>query len=394
MPSLADVAEISPGFDRTLIRALDEVVSFVPMASISETSGSVTSEEPRVLSDVLKGFTSFRDRDVLVAKITPCFENGKIAHARIKTRFGFGSTEFHVVRPHADKLDDRYLFHFLRQPQIREAGERRMTGSGGQRRVPRAFLADLAVPLPPLPEQRRIAAILDKADALRAKRRVAIAKFDQLLQSVFLDMFGAKEFDIVPLQDLLPSAPGAIRTGPFGSQLLHSEFVEAGVAVLGIDNAVQNVFAQGKPRFITEDKYRALARYRVKAGDVLITIMGTCGRCAVVPDDVPVAINTKHLCCITLDRNKCMPDFLHSYFLMHPTARRFLSDRAKGAIMDGLNMGIVKELPVQVPPLSQQQKFVAIKKALADQRSHLETHNEQLSDLVTALQAQAFAGAR
>ena len=190
MPKLSEVAEINPRPERSSLTDLNELISFVPMASVSEVSGSITTEEFRPASEVIKGFTSFKDRDVLVAKITPCFENGKIAHARITKRLGFGSTEFHVARPKSCSLDDRYLYHFLRQPAVRDEGERRMTGSGGQKRVPKAFLEELDIPLPPVTEQRRIAAILDKADALRTKRREAITKLDQLLQSVFLEMFG------------------------------------------------------------------------------------------------------------------------------------------------------------------------------------------------------------
>ena len=133
---------------------------------------------------------------------------------------------------------------------------------------------------PPLDQQKRIAGILDAADALRAKRREALAQLDTLLQSTFLDMFGdpvRSGWTIVTVEAVASSQSGAIRTGPFGSQLLHSEFVDEGIRVLGIDNAVANEFRAGKPRFITAQKYDKLRRYTVRPGDILITIMGTCG---------------------------------------------------------------------------------------------------------------------
>lgn len=251
-------------------------------------------------------------------------------------------------------------------------------------------IQDIRVPLPPLPEQRRIAAILDKADALRAKRRLAIAKLDQLLQSVFLEMFSGVDFPSVSVADLLDQKAGGIRTGPFGSQLLHSEFVDEGVVVLGIDNAVNNVFSPGKQRYITPEKYATLKRYTVNPGDVLITIMGTCGRCAVVPSNIGVAINTKHLCCITLDTMRCLPEFLHSYFLMHPSARRYLVDRAKGAIMDGLNMGIIKELPVLLPPLATQAEFVRIKESISKMIRAEDVAYSRSETLTSSIQESVF----
>ncbi|HEY9224284.1 MAG TPA: restriction endonuclease subunit S, partial [Variovorax sp.] len=185
---LAEVAELNPPLGASLRDGDD--VSFMPMAAVDADSVTAVDRETRSYSEVSKGYTPFIDGDVLVAKITPCFENGKIAQARLSRRYGFGSTEFHVVRPRSDRVDARYLVHFLRQERIRKQGESRMTGSAGQRRVPEHFLAGLTIPLPPLPEQRRIAEILDKADALRAKRRAALAQLDSLTQSIFLDMFG------------------------------------------------------------------------------------------------------------------------------------------------------------------------------------------------------------
>ncbi len=261
--------------------------------------------------------------------------------------------------------------------------------------ITRDVVADLFVPLPPLSEQRRIAAILDRADALRAKRRESLALLDNLTQSIFIEMFGGQESQSWPVETIADVAAlhdGSIRTGPFGSQLLHSEFVSEGVAVLGIDNAVANEFRWGERRFISEGKYRELRRYAVKPSDVLITIMGTCGRCAVVPDDIPVAINTKHLCCITLNTVKCLPEFLHAFFLRHPMACEYLEQTSKGAIMSGLNMGLIKAMPISVPPLQLQQIFAtriqAIEALKATQRAAL----AELDALFASLQHRAFAG--
>lgn len=253
----------------------------------------------------------------------------------------------------------------------------------------------LKIPLPPLAEQKRIAGILDAAEALRAKRRESLALLDGLLQSTFLDMFGdpeGKGWAMTTVDDMASSGKGSIRTGPFGSQLLHSEFVDEGIRVLGIDNASANEFREGEPRFITPEKYQRLRRYTVKPGDVLITIMGTCGRCAVVPDNVGTAINTKHLCCITLDPGKCIPEFLHAYFLGHPTARKHLERNAKGAIMSGLNMAIIKALPVPKPPLDLQRRFAGIVESVERQKARLRGHLAELDALFAALQQRAFNG--
>ncbi|SCL40133.1 restriction endonuclease subunit S [Micromonospora aurantiaca (nom. illeg.)] len=264
-----------------------------------------------------------------------------------------------------------------------------------QATVGRDGLLRLAVPLPSLGEQRRIAEALDRADELRTKRRETLSHLNDLNRSIFLDMFATEasdEWAAVTVADVAHHRKGSIRTGPFGSQLLHSEFVDDGVAVLGIDNAVSNEFRWDERRFISEEKYQQLARYTVHPGDVLITIMGTCGRCAVVPDDIPRAINTKHLCCITLDSDRCLPEFLHGYFLTHPTARRYLQQTAKGAIMAGLNMEIIKAMPVVLPPLALQQAFVKRLRSVERVRAVHRASLVELDELFGALQDRAFRG--
>jgi type I restriction enzyme S subunit len=295
----------------------------------------------------------------------------------------------HII-PDPKTADVRYLFRALSN-QVATIVARGV--GGAQPNISQGIVKDLAVPLPPLPEQRRIAEVLDRAEALRAKRRAALAQLDTLTQSIFLDLFGdPQDWPMLTVAGIAHPNDGSIRTGPFGSQLLHSEFVEAGIAVLGIDNAVANEFRWGERRFISEAKYRELKRYTVKPGDVLITIMGTCGRCAVVPDDIPVAINTKHLCCITLDRSKCIPAFLHAYFLLHPIARKYLDQTSKGAIMSGLNMGLIKAMPIPAPPVELQDRFAREVAAVDKLKSAHRASLAKLDALFASLQHRAFRG--
>ncbi len=117
---LLDVAALNPPLGA--VPADDELVSFLPMSAVDAEAIDAVDTETRQFREVSKGYTPFVLGDVLVAKITPCFENGKIAHAKPTRRFGFGSTEFHVIRPRAEELDPRYLVHFLRQERVRKDG--------------------------------------------------------------------------------------------------------------------------------------------------------------------------------------------------------------------------------------------------------------------------------
>lgn len=381
--ALADVAHVNPRPEKV---DPDATVSFVGMAELDDVTALARPRVERPFAEVSKGYTVFRDGDILAAKITPCWENGKVGQAALDHAIGVGSTEFHVLRP-GPHVHDRYLLHFLRQASVRQTGTIRMTGSGGQRRVPTRFLESLELPLPSLEEQRRIAAILDKADAIRAKRRQILAHLDDLTQSVFHDMFG-HERAVTTVEKIAVKT----RTGPFGSQLLHSEFVDEGIAVLGLDNVVGNEFRWGERRYITSEKYEQLKGYTVQPADVLISIMGTTGRCVVVPDDIPIAINTKHICAISPDPALADSAFLRAAFLWHPESRAHLRRQTKGSIMDGLNMGIIKAMPVPLPAIEVQREFSARLAAVNSSKSRAEVVQKSDDRLFASLQSRAFRG--
>jgi type I restriction enzyme, S subunit len=295
-----------------------------------------------------------------------------------------------VALPIKDKyeMDVLYLYYALGAIDWSGSGQRAVKGAT----LNKAILSEIEVPVPSLTEQRRIAAILRAADEERRRRRYTQTLSDGLLGEVFVRMFygdQAREWRHISIKELA----SYMRTGPFGSQLLHSEFVDHGIAVLGIDNAVQNRFVWDELRFITLEKYQELKRYTVHPGDILITIMGTCGRSAIVPDDIPLAINTKHLCCITINPSECLPSYLHTAFLYHPDALRQLGVSERGAVMPGLNMDIIGSLVIPLPPLELQQQFAVIAATYEQTRRQQQESARQSEHLFDTLLHRAFAGA-
>jgi type I restriction enzyme, S subunit len=144
-------------------RPEDGLVSFISMESVSEDAKLIRAEV-RNYDDVEKGFTSFSDNDVLVAKITPCFENGKGAYLdELKNGVGFGSTEFHVLRAKKNTYS-KFVYYVTNTDEFRVRGEANLQGSAGQKRVTTDYLKQFPLKLPPLPEQQKIAAVLTAAD--------------------------------------------------------------------------------------------------------------------------------------------------------------------------------------------------------------------------------------
>lgn len=173
------VAELNPS--KSELTGIDRAteVSFLPMEAIGD-NGSISLERTRPIAEVETGYTYFRDGDVTLAKITPCFENGKGAFMQgLEAGIGFGTTELIVARPKPSEVYGPLLNWIFRSPSFRARGEASMYGAGGQKRVPDDFVRDLAWSFPPLEEQTAIAAFLDretaKIDALIAEQEKLIA---------------------------------------------------------------------------------------------------------------------------------------------------------------------------------------------------------------------------
>jgi len=191
---LGEICEINPKTEISEIFDMDNV-SFIPMSCVEAEKNKFTTIDTQY-KVVKKGYTKFKDNDILFAKITPCMENGKICIVNdLKFGFGFGSTEFHVLRPNIYTLS-KYIYFFISQTYFRKRAEKFMTGAVGQRRVPAKYLVDLEIPLPPLSEQNLIVSQIEKrfkaADSSLNLIEQNLKKAEILKQSILSKAFNGR----------------------------------------------------------------------------------------------------------------------------------------------------------------------------------------------------------
>ncbi|MGU8219837.1 restriction endonuclease subunit S [Clostridium perfringens] len=191
---LGEVTEVNP--KKSEIKELDKdlIVSFVPMDRVSE-KGEFAPELSKPISEVYNGFTYFKDNDVLFAKITPCMENGKGAIAiNLSNGIGFGSTEFHVLRPIKDNSNPYWIYHLTTLIEFRRLAERKMTGSAGQKRVPTDFLNNVEVVIPPIELQNQFADFAKQVDKLKFEMEKSLKELEDNFNSLMNKAFKGELF--------------------------------------------------------------------------------------------------------------------------------------------------------------------------------------------------------
>ncbi len=263
------------------------------MAALSETSWRFETTEERPLGKTRKGFTHFAEGDVLFAKITPCMENGNAAVAmNLINGLGCGTTELHVMRP-LGAIESKFLFHFVHQESFREEAARNFTGTAGQLRVPLSFIKAAEIPLPPLNEQRRIVAKLEKvlSRVNAAQERHAVSLRPSPGSSNDFARRSAAAYSGSLIEDLksgewphvlLDEISRELITGPFGSALHKSDYVQAGIPVINPINIVNGKIFPSQNTAVSKSTMNRLSRVRQENHDIVLARRGELGRCALV----------------------------------------------------------------------------------------------------------------
>ena len=293
------------------------------------------------------------------------------------------------IQPDENVCDVNYLYRFLEASKPYLLSRR---VGGGQPNISQGVIKDLEVPLPPLSEQRRIAAILDQADELRQKRQQAIEKLDHLLQATFIDMFGdpvsnPKGFEVKKLSEQVD----LIQIGPFGTQLHQEDYIENGIPLINPSHIKNGKIIPNHKLTVSQSKYEELTQYHLRLNDVLLGRRGEMGRCAVVTEnEVGWLCGTGSLF-LRPNLEKINPFFLE-LLLSSYSIKRYLENVSQGQTMANLNKTIVGSIPLISPSIEIQNKFFLIAEKIDKMKTELKSAKNQVNNLFSSLQNQAFNG--
>lgn len=386
MARLGDVCVINPKAP-----LIDDatMVSFVPMPRVGE-KGEFDSSEIRPYIEVKKGFTYFADGDVLFAKITPCMENGKgaVAHG-MKNGHGCGSTEFHVLRVDRSRLLGKWLYYLTVWPAFRKEAERNMTGSAGQKRVPKSYLENYQINIPTLSEQQLQVQSLNELYTLISLRKQQLAKLDELVKSQFVEMFGT-----FPANE--HGWPvGTIRDGVmdvrYGSSRKAAEGNNGQYPYLRMNNITYGGeldLTDVKTIDIPDDE---LDKCSVRRGDVLFNRTNSrelVGKTCVYNRDELMVLAGFVVRVRVNDR--LLPEFL-SAFMNTDFTKTLLLSMCKAAIgQANINATEFQNIGIYFPPIEHQQEFVQIKAQTDKSKLVVQQSIDQLETLKKSLMQKYF----
>lgn len=374
--------------------APSETFIYIDISSINRDSKQVTDATKIAGSEAPSRARQLVQRnDVLVSTVRPNLN----AVAQISDDFdgATASTGYCVLRPRKDSLDSSYLFHWVRTPIFVELMVQQATGASYPA-VNSKIVKASKIPLPPLEEQRRIARILDKADALRQKRRAALAKLDTLLQATFLDMFGdpvtnPMGWEVKKLSNIADIESGVTKSK---SRIKGKETVE--VPYMRVANVQDGEILTGEQdiktiKVLPQDAERYILQY----GDILLTEGGDpdkLGRGGIWRGEIEQCIHQNHIYRVRLDSDQFIPEYLSALIGSQYGKRYFLKAAKQTTGIASINKTQLKAFPALVAPLDLQKRFRSFAFEAKTFKNSIENSLQTYDNLFHSLQQRAFSG--
>jgi type I restriction enzyme S subunit len=394
---LSEIAEINP---RREVLEDKDTVSFIAMEDITN-NGRVINKTDKLYEEVKKGYTPFKDNDVLLAKITPCFENGKRALVgKLSNGIGFGSTEFHVLRANKESIS-KFLYYVISSHRFMSKAENNMTGSAGQKRVPTEFIKDYVLAVPTIKEQEKIASILstideqiDNVDALIEKNKELKKGLMQTLLTKGIGHTKFKKSDIGEIPEawelfLLENVTERMIVGLATS--VTEYYRESGIPIIRNMNIKNGYFDDSSMLYLDEKFANSMLGKTVKTNDVITVHTGSnIGLTCVVPKEYNEA-HTFTTLITTTKRNLLNPEYL-MYSINSEYGVNEINRLQVGGGKSNLNVKEFKLYRIAVPPIEEQEKIVSILKEVDKKINKYSKKKQLLEQVKTGLIQQLLTG--
>ena len=398
---LGQIVQLNPRFQTD-----DETeVGFMPMAGVPTEFFKPNHYEVKSWKEVKKGYTCFRDGDVLFAKITPCFENSKAAIVqKFPNAIGAGSTEFFVLHPYADNtIEPFYLYSLVKTVDFLKNGAVNMTGSVGHKRVPKDFVETYNLPLPPLAEQqeivRQLNLMLAQVEQIKARLDAIPAILKKFRQSVLADAVSGKlteewrgNSDINNWQNKVLGDIATVKTGKTPSRKESKYWENASIPWL-TSSATGNSFADNADEFISEIASKECNLIPFPKGTLLLAMYGE-GKTRGQVTELLIEATCNQACAAILVNH----DVAHTSFVKIRLLENYENIRkaASGGNQPNLNLNKVREIDIFLPPLDEQIEIVNIVKNLFVYAEKIEqtfqTAQKRVNLLTQSILAKAFSG--
>lgn len=361
-----------------------EQSNYLMLSSKNIDDDHITFNDPRYLSqedfEAENKRTNIKPNDLLITIV------GTIGRVAIVPN---SLTEFcvqrsvAVLKPKPEMVYNRFLMYYLQN--MRPYLEQESRGVA-QKGIYLKQLSNLSIILPPLDEQRKIAAVLDKVSDLIAKRRQQLDKLDELIKARFVEMFGdpvtnPNQWEKVPLSDLAD-----VRIGPFGSLLHKEDYIAGGHPLVNPSHILDDKIVVDKKLSVSEQKYAELEPYHLKIGDVVMGRRGEMGRCAVVQYE-GLLCGTGSLLIRT--KGNVTADYIQK-IISFPSFKKTIEDMAVGQTMPNLNVPIVSNFQIIKPPLQVQKKYYQFVEQTEKIKTAISRSLEKLETLKKALMQKYF----
>lgn len=384
------------------IRAAD-FIDFNPRLNLKK--GAITT---KVAMDKLKPFTKkipetekaefnggakFCNGDTVMARITPCLENGKTAYVDMLDdgEIGFGSTEFIVMRAKAGISDPQFVYYTAKNPTFRNVAIKSMVGSSGRQRVQQSVLEELELSVPGLDEQRRIGAFLAELDEKIALNNKINDNLEQQLRTIFKAEFTdnpeLENITQIPLSELCH-----VVTKGTTPTTLGKPFVESGINFIKAESILDDhSIDKSKFAFIDEETNALLKRSIIHAGDVVFTIAGTLGRFALIDENVLPANTNQAVAIIRADVEKVLPEYIYTCFIgeWHTD---YYAKRVQQAVQANLSLTTIKSLPIPLLDEAKMSEYLSLILPLIKAIKTNEAQNEKLAALRDNLLPKLMSG--